>query len=107
MSTGYMQVISRTVLQMHLYLHTDPPSCAINNGNCSQICIDTLGSPSCACAIGYLLSGDNMTCIDINECAAYNGNCSHICINTNGSYACSCTRGYQLTSNNRTCSGKL
>ena len=100
--------------------------CAINNGNCSQLCTNTIRSYYCTCTSGYLLNSNKITCIggwwvqwltecikmfdtptaDINECATNNGNCSQICTNRNGSFICSCTSGYALNSNNRTCSGK-
>ena len=37
--------------------------CEVNNGGCSQICIDTLQSYECSCIDGYYLSNDGHTCI--------------------------------------------
>ena len=94
-----------------------------NNGGCSQICINTIGSYACSCQAGYVLNADNRTCAgkyaidthckkrsnlyfpDINECANNNGNCTQTCINTIGSYFCSCTAGYALSADGRTCVG--
>ena len=105
--------------------------CLINNGNCSQSCINTNGSYICSCDLGYTLGADRFTCNgkvkwnihlspcivtciyyvcclkDIDECSMFNGNCSQVCINKMGSYGCSCQSGYQLATNNRTCDGEF
>ena len=112
---------------------SDINECFAKNGNCSQTCINTIGSYDCACRSGFQLTADNMTCTgtytecsyrmhvtgvycfeqskvytsfsDINECFAKNGNCSQTCINTIGSYHCACHSGFQLTADNMTCTG--
>ena len=109
-----------------LYLISDINECSINNGNCSQMCNNTIGSYVCSCSIGYLLSSNNRSCSgmcfiifkklyygstyiisEINECSINNGNCSQLCTNTNGSYFCSCNPGYVLNGNNMTCNGEM
>ena len=40
----------------------DINECLMNNGGCSQICINTNGSFMCSCLTGYSLSIDNTTC---------------------------------------------
>ena len=44
----------------HLYL--DIPNCAINDHNCSQVCVELEGSFSCSCYPGYELQEDRVTC---------------------------------------------
>ncbi|XP_025410492.1 very low-density lipoprotein receptor-like isoform X5 [Sipha flava] len=66
--------------------------CLINNGGCSQICIDLPHTFRCACKPGYKLISNN-TCDDVNECEI-EGSCSQICINEKGTYKCECEPGY-------------
>lgn len=56
-----------------LFNTTDINECSTNNGSCSQICINTLGSNMCSCNPGYRLAADNRTCngeyiIYVSEC---------------------------------------
>ncbi|XP_019862446.1 PREDICTED: fibulin-5-like, partial [Amphimedon queenslandica] len=62
---------------------------------CNQICINTQGSYTCECKIGYQFINDNSTCEDINECETVDHNCTQTCSNTVGSYTCSCRAGYK------------
>ncbi|PRD19004.1 UNVERIFIED_CONTAM: Gas6 [Trichonephila clavipes] len=41
----------------------DLNECLINNGGCSHICIDTLGSYKCECPGGMRLSSDGRLCL--------------------------------------------
>ena len=41
----------------------DIDECAENITNCTQHCINTVGSYYCNCSNGFLLSDDNHTCI--------------------------------------------
>ena len=43
-------------------LFTDINECASNNGECSQVCLNTEGSYSCDCYPGYELGPNNHTC---------------------------------------------
>jgi len=70
-------------------------TCALNNGGCDQICIDTPGGHVCACKPGFIM-GQNHTCEDIDECEQQ-GYCSQICENEPGNYTCSCLSGYLLS----------
>lgn len=48
----------------------DINECQVNNGNCSQKCVNRPGNHSCACFDGYVNSGPNGTdviCIDIGK----------------------------------------
>ena len=84
----------------------DINECATINGNCPQLCNNTVGSFTCGCNEGYLLSSDGRSCMDINECSSNTHDCQQNCINTIGSFNCSCNTGYQLHSDLRSCSGK-
>ncbi|EEB15646.1 Very low-density lipoprotein receptor precursor, putative [Pediculus humanus corporis] len=66
--------------------------CLIDNGGCSQLCVDTPGSYYCHCHEGFKLI-DNKTCTDIDECEIP-GTCSQICINEIGGFKCQCVQGY-------------
>ncbi|XP_013415298.1 fibrillin-1-like [Lingula anatina] len=85
----------------------DINECALNNGCCSDICINTNGSYHCKCKeAGFSLGIDGQTCQDIDECAVNNGNCSDVCSNTIGSYHCECTEaGFLLAGDGQTCQG--
>lgn len=74
--------------------------CKINNGGCTQICVDTPASYYCDCRPGYELI-DNRTCKDINECEI-SGSCSQICINDKGGFKCECQPGYMRDPRNNT-----
>ena len=105
-----------------LILPTDIDECSEGISECSQLCINTIGSYSCSCQNGYQLDSDNHTCLgkiidalimidnayngtDINECASLNGECEQNCQNTIGSYSCSCLTGYLMDSNGYNCTG--
>ncbi|GIY30666.1 low-density lipoprotein receptor [Caerostris darwini] len=89
--------------------YTDEPQsqcfineCNINNGGCSQKCVDDVIGFHCDCFSGYKLLG-NQTCEDIDECEMH-GTCSQLCNNTKGSFKCSCLEGYSIEpSNHRRC----
>lgn len=43
--------------------NTDDPECSdVDNGGCSDTCIDTPGSYYCTCHPGYYLTGNGKTC---------------------------------------------
>lgn len=74
--------------------------CAVNNGGCTQKCIDTPVGYYCDCENGYKLT-DNRTCEDIDECTDP-GACSQICINEKGTFKCECHSGYARDPRDRT-----
>ena len=40
----------------------DINECAVDNGGCSQICINTHGSFECACEVGFVLAANDSDC---------------------------------------------
>ncbi|KAG8199879.1 hypothetical protein JTE90_015870 [Oedothorax gibbosus] len=48
----------------------DINECLVENGGCSNQCINTIGSHECMCPDGMHLSSDGQTCIDSNFCKA-------------------------------------
>ena len=43
------------------FFFTDINECAMSNGNCGQVCNNTVGSYLCLCRTGYMLH-DNVQC---------------------------------------------
>ena len=84
-------------------LNLDINECAINNGGCSQVCLNTEGSYSCDCYPGYELGPNNHTC---------NGRCTTFTkvLIYNGYYILDTIlhteNGYELGPNNYTCNGR-
>ncbi|XP_038066276.1 fibrillin-1-like isoform X2 [Patiria miniata] len=80
----------------------DVNECQSESSNqCSQICINTVGSYRCECNTGYLLASNGRSCTDIDECSmSRTQDCHHRCVNTPGSYRCECYWGYDLNQAN-------
>ncbi|XP_015230707.1 PREDICTED: low-density lipoprotein receptor-related protein 2-like [Cyprinodon variegatus] len=76
--------------------------CALNNGGCSDDCIQGPFGAECTCPPGFQLLNDSKTCDDINECLIP-GFCSQQCYNERGSFRCHCSDGYLLEPDGRTC----
>lgn len=64
-------------------------------------CQNLIGSFECLCQAGYVLTDDNINCIDIDECSAPILNHCNVdfiqgmtCLNQPGSYTCTCISGY-------------
>uniref|UniRef100_A0A3P8ZIX3 EGF-like domain-containing protein n=1 Tax=Esox lucius TaxID=8010 RepID=A0A3P8ZIX3_ESOLU len=76
--------------------------CSLNNGGCSDGCIQGPFGSECTCPPGYQLLNDSKTCDDIDECSIP-GWCSQQCYNERGSFRCSCSDGYLLEPDGRTC----
>ena len=49
-------------VSVHLRVLSDTNECLTSNGNCSQICINAMGSYFCSCLSGYNLAADSRTC---------------------------------------------
>ena len=45
----------------------DIDECAVDNGGCNQICINTPGSSECVCKDGYELGSDGKTCTGVYD----------------------------------------
>ncbi len=81
----------------------DINECKTNNGNCSDICTNKVGSFECSCNEGFKLEADNKTCVDIDECKTSNGGCEQICSNSEGAFSCSCNENFVLNDDGKTC----
>ncbi|KAF6726646.1 Low-density lipoprotein receptor-related protein 2 [Oryzias melastigma] len=80
----------------------DQESCSDNNAGCTHGCIQGPFGAQCTCPVGYQLSNDSKTCVDIDECNPP-GLCSQHCFNERGSFRCHCQEGYTLEADQRTC----
>ncbi|KAI5732042.1 hypothetical protein M8J77_020305 [Diaphorina citri] len=80
-------------------------SCSQNSPCHTWCAVDPItNEETCGCNPGYILSSDNITCVDIDECALENDPpCSQNCDNTIGSFKCSCSKGFILRPDERTC----
>ncbi|KAH9505487.1 hypothetical protein Btru_057440 [Bulinus truncatus] len=75
-----------------------------NTSLCDQKCVNTEGSYTCACNVGYIFDSKEGKCKDVNECDGGTSNCEQICFNSEGNFSCSCQSGYLLDDNGQTCS---
>ena len=66
-----LQVYSYTVMSCacdialkndHNNYCTDINECDMENGDCDQVCMNTMGSFTCSCMMGYEINDDGMTC---------------------------------------------
>ncbi|XP_030057353.1 growth arrest-specific protein 6 [Microcaecilia unicolor] len=82
----------------------DINECSVQNGGCSQLCVNRPGSYHCLCHSGYALLPNNRTCVDIDECMASPGICgTAVCINLISSYSCYCKEGYKYDELTKSC----
>ncbi|XP_078382502.1 uncharacterized protein LOC144665191 isoform X2 [Oculina patagonica] len=60
----------------------------------NSTCVNTDGSYSCKCPVGYRLDGKN--CTDVDEChlGLFSCHANGQCVNVPGSYTCRCLPGY-------------
>ena len=46
----------------YILFHPDIDECTVETDDCSQICINTVGSFDCDCNTGFVLDSDGSTC---------------------------------------------
>ena len=67
-----VQLISRELVDDNIlrfnFFTTDYNECAIDNGGCDQICINTIMGQKCECDEGYSLDSDGSSCIANAQC---------------------------------------
>ncbi|XP_071998608.1 uncharacterized protein [Engystomops pustulosus] len=85
-----------------MFCEKDFDACAENkcyvNGTCTDLKAPQIGFTCGACPPN--LTGDGITCTDINECYDKTSNCQQICNNYLGGYNCSCESGYEVDAMN-------
>ena len=92
-------ILDVIIMIVPFLVYVDIDECQDGNGNCSQMCMNTVGSYFCVCQPGFLVDG--LLCLDIDECATtdplYMHNCSDraTCSNTEGGFNCTCTPGFE------------
>ncbi|KAL0994125.1 hypothetical protein UPYG_G00118030 [Umbra pygmaea] len=69
---------------------------------CQHRCVNLPGSFSCECEPGFQVTGNNRSCVDVNECEM-GAPCQQRCYNTYGSFLCRCEQGYELGLDGYTC----
>lgn len=57
-----MVLISTFVSEVVVFCMTDIDECELDNGNCTEVCNNTLGSFVCECRAGFTLQPDGLTC---------------------------------------------
>jgi len=84
-------------------MHTcDVNECNINNGGCSDICVNEIGSYTCGCLEDeHVIADDGKTCVP-DGCLIDNGGCEQHCVNKLTGYTCHCDDGFKL-SNGKSC----
>ena len=127
-----MRYGSTVLIPLVPYSCSDVDECNTGNGDCEQMCTNTIGSFYCSCGTGYQLDLNGLNCsgkqysaftnsrmctfdasklphsnADINECVIDEDNChgNASCTNTEGSFTCSCNPGY--TGDGVNCTSKL
>uniref|UniRef100_H2Z4B5 EGF-like domain-containing protein n=1 Tax=Ciona savignyi TaxID=51511 RepID=H2Z4B5_CIOSA len=80
------------------FLKCNYNECLVNNGNCSDTCVDQRFGYQCQCSPGFQLNEDGRMCDDTNECLQKRSVCMEMaqCINYKGGYKCECYAGYQM-----------
>ncbi|EDV27739.1 uncharacterized protein TRIADDRAFT_53736 [Trichoplax adhaerens] len=80
----------------------DVDECLMGVHSCNQTCINSIGSYTCQCNIGFKIATNQRDCEDIDECVQSEP-CHQICNNEYGHYRCACNPGFELDDNNSTC----
>ncbi|XP_059210044.1 LOW QUALITY PROTEIN: complement component C1q receptor [Centropristis striata] len=68
---------------------------------CEHRCSNSIGSFSCYCNEGFILSEDGHSCVDNDECVRKP--CQFQCINIVGSFLCTCPKGFHMETDGWTC----
>lgn len=90
-----------TVKLQCVAIATNP--CAINNGNCQQVCTANGSAKVCSCNSRYTLASDGKSCVADSPCATNNGGCRGLCSAPQGVVVCSCAANYKLTGDKVSC----
>ena len=93
--------------QTHCSLISDINECKQRTDDChaDATCLNTIGSYTCTCHVGY--HGNGTSCTDDDECTSGTYTCddtTQSCRNVPGSYKCPCKAGY--TRKGRACIGE-
>jgi len=75
--------------------------CAVANGGCSHVCVDTVDYYECTCPEFMILEADNKTCSAVDECLS--NPCEHKCVNTDSGFFCECPSDQILNSDGTSC----
>ena len=115
-----------TYYELSIIILTDIDECVMHDCSDQEICINTPGTFTCECVIGYNRSGPGEQCegelatnyytieasicmdtslaptADVDECSDNTLNSCHetslqVCVNTHGSFECECEPGFQET----------
>ena len=82
-----VSVRNYNVFFIYLYIFTiDIDECSVNNGNCSDICVNDIPYHHCECEDGDELDPTGFTCIHNVQCSGNGTN-----------FTCSCLPGYEDT----------
>ncbi|XP_055859606.1 uncharacterized protein LOC106063092 isoform X3 [Biomphalaria glabrata] len=82
----------------------DIDECLTIQKACGQFsCVNTMGSYTCNCTLGFRFDQATKKCIDNNECDFKPSLCQQTCNNTEGSYQCGCLPGYILQHDKAAC----
>ena len=79
-----------------VFVFSDVNECLLDNGNCSDVCVNDVPFYQCECPTGAQLDpADNLTCVFNADCSQETG--------------CECLPGYRNTSTDSSlnCTGKL
>ncbi|KAH8295620.1 hypothetical protein KR018_000213 [Drosophila ironensis] len=87
----------------------DINECALENGACQEICVNTIGSFHCDCFEDHHLLEDREncapdSCADLDNPQLNRTRCAHECEDgSDGSYQCKCPKGYHLGEDLHSC----
>ncbi|KAK6972338.1 mucin-4 [Biomphalaria glabrata] len=102
MGTGEIEIF-KTGSFLYIQQLKDINECEENIDDCSQTCVNAIGSYSCNCFNGYTLQSGvcEKNSSNVELCQALN--CSQLCFVNNGTARCDCQVGFALQGDNKTC----